>query len=179
MRMVEVRILPPQPFSVESKSSEARLSLCRRQSGGNPALPAAVHGFHVGVAHFLKIFRGERGTEAAAAVQNEFRLGIRHRLFDVALDDAFSQVNRPGYVSVGPLAVLASIYENEFLSRIEAALHVGHIGLFDVLLRLIDQLQKLRRVSHERTPWRRFFRASIPRVYKPSTRPEVISRLVV
>src|SRR6266705_6494535 len=90
---------PPAPANslpAEKQNRKKLLSLGRRQSGGNPALPSAVHRFHVGVTHFLKIFRGQRGTEAATTVQNEFALRIRHLLFDVALDDAFSQVDRSG-----------------------------------------------------------------------------------
>src|SRR5260370_23466191 len=64
-----------------------------RQARIQPAFPAAVHRFHVVVAHFLEIVRHQRGTESAATIQNELRASVRNALLDVALDDAFAQMN--------------------------------------------------------------------------------------
>src|SRR5437763_12308307 len=154
MRMVEVRILPPQPvFFHRKQTHEKLLALGCWQSRGDPTFPAAVHRFHVGVAHLLQIFRRQRGAEAAAAVEDEFCLGIEYGLFDVALNDAFPQVDRSRNMSVAPFVVLANIDQEKFFSGIDAALDFGYVRLFDLLLRLIDQLQKLRRVRHKCAPF--------------------------
>src|SRR4051794_33114884 len=108
MWMVKVRILPPQPIFLTCASCENdRSALGGRQAGFSPTPPAAVHGFHVGVAHLLQIFCYERGTKASAAIQNQLRAGIRNALLDVALDDAAAQVYRIGEMPFIPFIIFA------------------------------------------------------------------------
>ena len=45
----------------------------RGKTRADPTLPPAVHRFDVGVAHLLKIIRGQRRTESTAAVKNHLR----------------------------------------------------------------------------------------------------------
>src|SRR5215470_2709069 len=128
MRMVEVRILPPQPiFHSNTNVMKGGSPFRRWQSRGDPGLPAAVHGFDVGVAHLLKVLCSQRGAEPAATIEDEVGAGIRHRLLDVALNDAFSEVNRAGNVPVGPLVVLADVYNNKLFSRIHPVLDVVYV----------------------------------------------------
>src|ERR1700689_1908548 len=69
-----------------------------------PVANAAVHGNHVGVAHLLQIICGQRRAESAAAIENYFRTQIGHTCLDIALDDAFAQVNCPGKMVLGKFA---------------------------------------------------------------------------
>src|SRR6202008_69429 len=113
MWMVKVRILPPQPI----------LSVfLRGKAGVQPALPPAIHRFDVGVTHLLEIVRGERGTEAAAAVKNELGGGIGHALLDVAFDDAFGEMNRTGQMASSPLAFFAHVNQYKFFTGVEPPL---------------------------------------------------------
>src|SRR5215831_853362 len=134
MRMVEVRILPPQPILRREKAQRIKqLALGRGQSSRYPAFPAAVHGFHIRVSHLLKVFGGQRRTEASTAIKNEFSTGIGDLALDVAFDDASSQMDRSRNVAAGPLIVLANVHEKEFFSCIHAALDFGYIRLFNLL----------------------------------------------
>ena len=44
-----------------------------------PTLPAAIHGFDVGIAHFLNVICGQRRTESSTAVENQFGRGVGTR----------------------------------------------------------------------------------------------------
>src|SRR5713101_4645991 len=96
MRTVKVRILPPQPILFAQELSRTPLVSGDRQARFQPALPPAVHGFDVVIAHLLQILSRECGTESAAAIQNELGVRVRNALLDVALDDALAQVNGAG-----------------------------------------------------------------------------------
>src|SRR5579862_1660463 len=104
MRMVEVRILPPQPVFWS-------LGFFDWESGPGPAAPPAVHRDHVGVAHFLQIVSGQRRTEAAAAIKSQRRRFIGESLLDVPLDDTLAQMHGAGQATAIPFGVLAHVYE--------------------------------------------------------------------
>jgi hypothetical protein len=59
---------PSAPANFPIITGTRSLPLRSRQTCIEPAAPAAVHRFHVGVAHFLQIIGGERGAETAAAI---------------------------------------------------------------------------------------------------------------
>src|SRR5271168_161794 len=100
MRTVLVRIQTPQPLFpscvLPDEQSPGKLVNDDGEAGFGPISPAAVHGDDVAVAHFLKIVRGERGAVASAAVENHGCFLVWDGFFDVALDDAFTQVNGAG-----------------------------------------------------------------------------------
>src|SRR5882672_5186211 len=152
MRTVKVRILPPQPIFFRQRGKSAALILRGRQTRIQPAFPAAVHGFDVGVAHFLQVVRHQRGTKTAAAVQYDLGAGIRHALLDVALDDALAQMHCAGKMAFGPFIVFAHIHQEKFLPRLDSTFHVSDVGFLHFLFRFIDEFQELRRVGHGKTP---------------------------
>src|SRR4051812_29520370 len=103
-----------------------------------PAAPAAVHGDGVLVAHLLEIVGGKCGAESAATVQDDFLILVRDGLFDVALDDAFTEVDGAGNVSLAPLIVFADVDQRELLAGIQALLYFSNVGLFDAGLGVVD-----------------------------------------
>ena len=74
-----------------------------------PRFPAAGQGEDVGVAHLLQYISGEGGPEAAAAVQDQFGRLVGDGGFDVAFDDAFTEVKGAGGVCCLPLVVFAYV----------------------------------------------------------------------
>src|SRR5258707_12323235 len=90
MWMVKVRILPPQP--IFAGHSRDILISCSRQPGVLPALPSAVHGFHIGVAHLLQMVSNHRGAKTTAAIQHELRTGLGNVLLDVTVNESASRV---------------------------------------------------------------------------------------
>src|SRR5271157_5230063 len=84
-----------------------------------PIADAAVHGNDVGVSHLLQVIGCQRGTEAAATIEHERSSEIGILALNVALDDAFAQVDGSGQVVGVEFAVFADVDENEFVSAIE------------------------------------------------------------
>jgi hypothetical protein len=135
--------------------------------GGNgqaqflPAAETAIDGDHVGVAHLLEIIGRERGAVAAAAISDNAGLGIRNALFDVALDDAFAEMDGARGVTGVPFAFFADIDE----------INAGFLGLdvgivdgdfFIAIFGVIDQFKELRAVQHgEELHWRRFAQVQV------------------
>jgi len=117
-----------------------------REAGIGPGAPAAVHGDDVFVAHFLEIVGGERGTETAAAIENERGVFIGDGCFDVALDDASAEMDSTGNVALGPFVVLARVDENHFFAGIEALLDFAKIGFLDSRFGVVDDGEKCGRV---------------------------------
>src|SRR5260370_41700637 len=76
MWMVKVRILPPQPIFLHDPADGSFLVFSRGQTGFEPALPAAIHRFRVGVAHLLQIVGDESGAEFSATIQHQFRVRV-------------------------------------------------------------------------------------------------------
>src|SRR5712691_13354198 len=102
MRMVEVRILPPQPISLlRTERLGPALILCHWQACIYPSFPSAIHRFDIVVAHLLQVFRHQRGSESASAVQDQLPIRIGYLLLDVAFDDAFAQVDGAGEMPLG------------------------------------------------------------------------------
>src|SRR6266436_2377427 len=113
---------------------EAQLVLSRGQSGVDPALPAAVHRFHIVVAHLLQIIGYQRGAEAASAIQDQLRAGIRDALLDVPLDDALAQVHGIGNMSLGPFVFLGKFNQQNssagFMRRLTSGTFVSLTRFF-------------------------------------------------
>src|SRR5882672_11308677 len=116
-----------------------------------PVPNPAVHRDHIGVAHLLKIVSGQRRAESSAAVENYLRIQIRHASFDVALDDAFTQMNCTGQVVLGKFAFFAHVHQDELAAAIHLLLYVLDIGFAHSRLSIVDDLQKPWRMllSHE------------------------------
>jgi hypothetical protein len=49
-------------------------------------------------------------------------------------------VNGARKMPVRPFRVLACVYEEKFFARVDAALHIGDVGLLDFLFCFVDQL---------------------------------------
>ncbi len=112
-----------------------------------PTAKTTVDRDNVGVAHFLEIIGHERGTESAAAIAENARLGIRDTLLDIALDNALAEMNRAGSVAGMPFAFLANV------DQIDAGLlgfdiRVMNGNFFDAIFCIIDQFKELRAVQH-------------------------------
>src|SRR6266849_7411479 len=127
---------------------QVRLFCFNRISKLAPALPPAIHRYHVLVAHLLERIRGERGTKPAAAIENYLGIVIRDGLLDVTFDYSFANVNGSGRVTLLPLVVLSHIDEVEALSRLLFALHIFGGVLAHTALCIIDKLEESRRVLH-------------------------------
>src|SRR5580704_17358187 len=124
----------------------------RRKSRFGPGAPPAVHGNAIRVAHFLQVIRGERGTETAAAIEDQRRGLVRNRLFDVAFDHSLAEMNSARQVATRPLVVFAHIHESEFFSGVQPLLYLSKIQFFHASLRVIDNRQKSRRMFHIKYP---------------------------
>ena len=94
-----------------------KLVFDHREAGFGPAAPAAVHGDYVGVAHFLEVVGRQRGAEAAATVENDDGGFVGDGFFDVALDDAFAEVNRRRECGRGPIQFLRGYLRGSFFRR--------------------------------------------------------------
>ena len=112
---------------------------------------SAIHGYDIGVSHFLQVVGGQRGAETAAAIEYEFSLQVGILALDVALDDALAQVDGSGQVVGVEFAVFADVDENEFVAAIEPRLDFVNVGFADALLGVVDNLQKARLDADE--PW--------------------------
>src|SRR6266852_9078964 len=109
-----------------------------------PIADSAVHRNDVGVSHFLQVVGGQRGTETAATIEDEFGLQIGVLALDVALDDALAQVDGAGQVVGVEFAIFADVNENKFLAAIEPGFDFVNGGFADALLGIVDNLQKAR-----------------------------------
>src|SRR5256885_2866696 len=93
---------------LEFKEKSA-LSL-HRPVGGDEPLVAADQRIDISIPHPLRRVRGQRGTISAAAVHDDFCLGVRNRLLQVAFEHALAEVNRLLGVASLPFMVLAHIH---------------------------------------------------------------------
>ena len=82
----------------------------------------------------MQVVGGQRGTEAAATIEDERSFEIGILALDVALDDAFAQVDGSGQVVGVEFAVFADVDENEFLAAIEPGFDFVNAGFADALL---------------------------------------------
>ena len=109
------------------------------------------------VPHSLQVLGYQGRTEAASTIEDDLRSRVRQSLFNVALDDALAEVNRPRQVVLRPLAFLADIDDAQLLASIQPRFHVIHRRLADVFLCFLNQLQETRRMmfAHDVVlPWR-------------------------
>ena len=80
-------------------------------AGFFPAAKTAVHGDHVRVSHFLQVVGRQGGTVSPATVQDEFGILVGDRRFDVAFDNAFSEMDGPRDMSGRPFAFFPDVDE--------------------------------------------------------------------
>jgi hypothetical protein len=109
-----------------------------------PIADSAVHGNDVGVAHFLQVVGGQRGAEPTSAIKDERRIEGGTLSLDIALDDAFAEVDGSGEVVGGEFAIFADVDEHELFAAIEAGFDFVNVGLADALLGVFDNSQKAR-----------------------------------
>src|SRR6266567_2021891 len=76
-----------------------------------PAAHSAIHGNHIGVAHFLQVVGCHCGAESSSAIQNHWSVKVGNAAFDVALDDSFTQVNCAGQMVFGEFALFSNVNE--------------------------------------------------------------------
>src|SRR5687767_7747048 len=115
--VLRASILNLNPDSVEKSLDAARTSACatisslllRRKPRLLPRPPAAIERDHVLVSHLLQRIRRERRAESATTVEHHAGASIRRRLLDIALDDAFAQVNSARRMTSRPFGVLAHV----------------------------------------------------------------------
>src|SRR5947208_10042758 len=81
-----------------------------RPVGCDKSLVAADQRIDISIPHPLRSVRGQRGTISASAIHDDFCLGVGHRLFQVAFEDALAEVNRLRGVASLPFEVLAHIH---------------------------------------------------------------------
>ena len=96
----------------------------------------------------MQIIGHQRGTEAAAAIQHEWRVFIRILRLYVALNDPAAQVDCAFDVALVPLVVLARVYEDVRFATRHHLLVAIDIDLLDARLGVIHQLQESRIVLH-------------------------------
>ena len=87
-----------------------------------PALEAALHRLHVGVAHVGEGLGREQRPDAAGAVQDHRGVAVRGRGLDLLLDVGLGDVLGAGDVALLPLGRLADVDE-----RGRALREVGHL----------------------------------------------------
>src|SRR5262249_39591255 len=119
-----------------------------RQARRRPRAPAAVHRLDPRVAHPLQVVGGERGAEAAAAVEDEVARLFRHRPLDVPLDDALAEVARAGQVAAAPFLLLADVDQRDGVFRLPHPLDVVNRDLADTPPGVVDEAEEPRRVLH-------------------------------
>src|SRR6185503_6780462 len=81
-------------------------SFRQRPFGGDKPLVAAGERKHIAISHALSRIRSQHRTIPAAAIHNYFRLAVGHRLFQVAFQNAFAEVNGLCGAARQPFAVL-------------------------------------------------------------------------
>src|SRR5947199_2799677 len=81
-----------------------------RPVGVDESLVAADQRIDISIPHPLRRVRGQRGTISAAAIHDDFCLGVRNRLLQVAFENAFAEVNRLRGVAGLPFMVFAHIH---------------------------------------------------------------------
>src|SRR5262249_28727242 len=99
---------------------------------------------------------GERGSEAAPAVEDDVGVVVGDRGLDVALEDPLAQRTRAGQVAARELLVLADVDQVEALAGVEPPPPVGDGAPPDARPRVVDQPQEARCVVHHQpsNAWR-------------------------
>jgi hypothetical protein len=116
-----------------------------------PLANAAIHGNNVGVTHLLQVVGGEGGAETATTIEDE--RGIEGGIpgLDVALDDAFAEVDGSREMVGIELAVFADVDQNKLFFSIEAGFDFVDGGFTDALLGVFNDFEETRGmiVSHD------------------------------
>jgi 23S rRNA pseudouridine2605 synthase len=107
-----------------------------------PAANAAVHGNHVGVAHFLQIIGSESRAKPSPAIENHLRAEIGNASLNVAFNDPLAQVHGAGKMVLGKLALFAYIDEQKAVTAIHTGFHCVNVGLANARPGIVDDLQK-------------------------------------
>src|SRR5713226_2908470 len=111
-----------------------------------PASNAAVHGEHVGVAHFLQIVRSQSGAISAAAVEHDRGVHFWYAFLDIALDDALAQVNGPRQMILGLLAFFPDINQNKLVTAVKPRFDVVNAHFSNPRFGIFDDVQKTSRM---------------------------------
>src|SRR5580704_1083045 len=107
-----------------------------------PAPNAAVHREHTGVAHLLQIVSRQRRAKPAATVKHQKRILIGHATLNIALDDSFSQVDRPGQMIGRVFAFFAHVDQHKLLLAVQLRLDLIDRNFVNPFLGILDNLQK-------------------------------------
>src|SRR6185503_2493773 len=113
-----------------------------------PAAKASVHRNDVAITHLLDRVGRERGAIAAAAVKNERAAEIGDFGLDVALDDAFAEMNGAREVPGRELALLAYVDQVEVLASVEHRFHAVDVHLAHAHACFVDELLETRGMLH-------------------------------
>src|SRR5258708_33796329 len=105
-----------------SRCMSRDLVLCGGVASFEPAFPAAVHGDHVFVTHFLQVVGGESRPESPAAVEHNGCRSVRNTLLYVALDDSFAEINCSGHMPASPFALFTHVHKRDFLAGVQTLL---------------------------------------------------------
>ena len=103
---------------------------------------AADEGEHVAIAHLLGDGGGKHRPIAATAVHDYFTIRVGKHLFEVALQNAFADMNGLGGVILLPFVVLAHIHEDGLGVFGEPLASFIDSDLLHVGPRLVNQFQK-------------------------------------
>src|SRR5207302_224934 len=120
-----------------------------RPVGGDKSLVAADQRIDLSIPHPLRRVRGQRGTISASAIHDDFCLGVRNRLLQVAFEHALAEVNRLLGVSSVPFMVLAYVYQNGLRVTGQPFARLIHRRLFHARPGFVDQPEESRCVLHE------------------------------
>ena len=94
------------------------------KAGFAPIANAPIHGDDGFVAHSLEVFRGQGGSKAAAAVEDDLRAQIGNDALDVALQNALAEVDRLRQMARGVFTLFTDVYQEERFLVIEARFDV-------------------------------------------------------
>src|SRR5262249_56246705 len=83
-----------------------------------------------------------------AAVQDYFRASVGNALFNIALDNAFAEMDGARYMVFVPLIVFTHIDEMKFFAPVELRLNLVDRYLTDAALGIVDDVQKTLGMLH-------------------------------
>ena len=96
----------------------------------------------VGVTHFLSGVRGEGGSESTAAIHDDFGRFVRISRLEIALEDAFAQVNGFLGVTLGPFVVFSHVHQYGVRVGGQAVFGVRDGDFVDAGLGVVDEGEK-------------------------------------
>jgi hypothetical protein len=89
------------------------------------ALIPPIHRNDIGVAHQAYTVRSQHRPVPASAIQHDRLLRIRQHRFNIPLNDALAEVNRPGRMVLRIFIIFADVDEMKPFGTIQPGLHVG------------------------------------------------------